>query len=250
MSTSQPAAPRRFFLVLPAAGSGQRMGSECPKQYLTINGRTLLQHTLERLGSMACFERVVLVLAAKDSWWPAIEKQLPGALREKLQIAVGGSQRADSVLNGLQALQGVAQAQDWVLVHDVVRPCIQPSDVEMLIKTLKDETAGGLLATPLRDTLKRSSVTQTVEQTVDRSNLWCAATPQMFRYELLLQALRKMAASSTLVTDEAEAMEACGHLVKLVQGRTDNLKVTWPQDLQLAALILGAELAAEPGEQS
>ncbi|MES2606601.1 MAG: 2-C-methyl-D-erythritol 4-phosphate cytidylyltransferase [Pseudomonadota bacterium] len=240
MNTTSSAAPR-YFLVLPAAGSGQRMASERPKQYLEINGRTLLQHTLERLGSMACFERIVLVLSPQDAWWPVIEQQLPSSIRQKLTVATGGSQRADSVANGLQALQGVAQRQDWILVHDVVRPCIHHSDVELLITAVKDEVAGGLLATPVRDTLKRSSDLQVVEQTVDRRNLWCAATPQMFRYRLLLESLQKVTAAGRTVTDEAEAVEACGHPVKLVQGRTDNLKVTYPQDLQLAALILRAQ---------
>lgn len=217
------------------------MGSERPKQYLEINGRTLLQHTLERLGGMACFERIVLVLSPQDTWWPTIAQQLPMEIQQRLLVTTGGSQRADSVVNGLQALQDSAQPQDWILVHDVVRPCIHRSDVERLIDAVQNEIAGGLLATPVRDTLKRSSALQVVEHTVDRNNLWCAATPQMFRYELLQQALRKVAASGQVVTDEAEAMEASGHQVKLVQGRADNLKVTYAQDLQLAALILGAE---------
>lgn len=240
MSHAQPAAPRHF-LVLPAAGIGQRMGSDCPKQYLEINGKSLLQHTLERLGSMECFFRVVLILAPQDSWWPTVASQLPVPLLGKLITVTGGNQRADSVLNGLHALRDIAAVSDWTLVHDVVRPCIRRSDVELLIATLEHDKAGGILATPVRDTLKRASTAQAVEQTVDRSNLWCAATPQMFRYGLLRAALIQMADSGRVVTDEAEAMEAGGHRVKLVQGRADNLKVTYPQDLQLAALILGAE---------
>jgi 2-C-methyl-D-erythritol 4-phosphate cytidylyltransferase len=229
----------RYFLLLPAAGSGQRMVSERPKQYLAIHGRSLLQHTLERLGSMGCFDRIVLVLAAQDRWWSTVRQQLPVTVQQKLVLATGGSQRADSVVSGLQALATIAQPHDWVLVHDVVRPCVSLSDVEKLIEAVKDAVAGGLLASPLRETLKRGTAAGTVEQTLDRRNLWCAATPQMFRYEVLLQSLLQMAAAGRTVTDEAEAVEACGYPVQLIPGRADNLKVTYPEDLELAALLLG-----------
>ena len=233
-------AGTKFHLVLPAAGSGQRMGSKRPKQYLEIHGRTLLQHTLERLGTMDCFCSIVLVLAADDAWWQGIKARLAPALQKKIVVVTGGLERCDSVRSGLLALAQLAASSDFVLVHDVVRPCVRASDVRLLIDVLSEEVAGGLLATPLRDTLKRADEAGRVETTIERTRLWCAATPQMFRYRILLQALEFMAANRRKVTDEAEAVEAMGYKVKLVQGRADNLKITYPDDLALAALILGA----------
>ncbi len=233
-------AGTRFHLVLPAAGSGQRMSADRPKQYLEIAGRTLLQHTLERLGAMDCFSSIVLVLAPDDPWWPDIESQLASALQKKILVVDGGAERCDSVRSGLLALQAKAGSNDFVLVHDVVRPCVRQSDVRLLMDALSDEVAGGLLATPLRDTLKRADDAGRVAMTVDRARLWCAATPQMFRYHILRQALEKVSVENRKVTDEAEAVEALGYQVKLVQGRADNIKITYPDDLPLAALILGA----------
>jgi 2-C-methyl-D-erythritol 4-phosphate cytidylyltransferase len=238
MSTLVP-TEARYFLVLPAAGSGQRMGAARPKQYLEVNGLPVLQHTLQRLGGMPYFSSIVLVLSADDPYWPALAPKLDAALREKIQVIDGGAQRCDSVLNGLLSLQDIANDNDWVLVHDVVRPCVHPDDVRKLIENLRHEPCGGLLASPVRETLKRSDGAGMVQQTVDRSQLWCAATPQMFRYGVLLRSLQQTRASTT-VTDEAEAVERCGHAVRLVPGRADNVKITFPEDLQLAALLLEA----------
>lgn len=237
MSASVP-TEARYFLVLPAAGSGLRMGAERPKQYLEVNGLTVLQHTLQRLGAMSCFAKVMLVLSKDDPYWPAIETRLPHALREKITIVDGGAQRCDSVLNGLLALQDAASTNDWVLVHDVVRPCVHEDDVRKLMTTVQHEPAGGLLASPVRETLKRGDSAGLVQETVDRSQLWCAATPQMFRYGVLLRSLQQTRSASA-VTDEAEAVERCGYQVRLVPGRADNVKITFPEDLQLAALLLG-----------
>lgn len=228
------------FLVLPAAGSGQRMGSDRPKQYLELLGKPLLQHTLERLGTLTDFERIVLVVAADCPWWSQVEAGLSLDLKAKLLVVNGGQERWASVQNGLQALQGIAAEDDWVLVHDVVRPCVSIDDVQRLMQTLQDDPVGGLLATPVRETLKRANDSGLVLQTVDRSGLWAAATPQMFRYRLLVDALQKTAATNRIVTDEAEAVEASGYAVRLVQGGADNPKITYPQDLALAALILAA----------
>jgi len=228
------------FLVLPAAGSGQRMGGDRPKQYLELLGKPLLQHTLERLVLIDGFECIVLVLAADDPWWPGVETALSASVRMKLKVVEGGSERFASVQNGLLALHDIAADNDWVLVHDVVRPCVGLDDVERLMQTLRDDPVGGLLASPVRETLKRADGNGVVLQTIDRTGLWAAATPQMFRYRLLRDALQKTSATNRIVTDEAEAVEASGHPVKLVQGGADNIKITWPQDLVLAALILAA----------
>lgn len=231
----------RYFLVLPAAGSGLRMGAERPKQYLDLNGLPVLQQTLQRLAAMVHFSNIVLVLSADDAYWPELADELQPALREKILLAEGGAQRCDSVLHGLMALKDLARESDWVLVHDVVRPCVHVDDVRKLIADLQQETAGGLLASPLRETLKHSDGAGMVQHTVDRSRLWCAATPQMFRYGVLLHALRQARASTAqMVTDEAEAVERIGQPVRLVPGRADNVKITFPEDLQLASLLLGA----------
>lgn len=240
--------PPRYYLVLPAAGSGQRMQSAIPKQYLEIDGTSLLQLTLERLGNMPWFARIVVALAAEDEHWPAVQARLSGKLREKLLIVTGGSERYRSVHNALQGLAGFAQPQDWVLVHDAVRPCVRTSDVALLIHSLQQETAGGLLAVPVRDTLKEAqpgasngAEVQLVARTVDRSALWLAATPQMFRFGVLQSALQQAMGQDCIATDEAAAVEALGLPVQLIRGRADNLKVTYPEDLALLAALLRAD---------
>jgi len=230
----------RHHLLLPAAGSGRRMGHEFPKQYLEIAGRTVLQHTLERLGALERIDSIMLVLSVDDPWWSTVESRLSAPVRAKLRCAAGGAERCDSVFNGLQALKAVAQPDDFVLVHDSVRPCVRIADVLRLLEAVAHEPAGGLLATPVRDTLKLATADAHVERTVDRTMLWSAATPQVFRYRILHEALVKMAAVGRKVTDEAEAVEALGHPVRLVQGSADNIKLTYADDLQLAELILGA----------
>jgi 2-C-methyl-D-erythritol 4-phosphate cytidylyltransferase len=238
MMATQAANAARYFLVLPAAGIGQRMAATKPKQYLSLLGKTVLQHTLEHLAARPCFSQVLLALAPGDSYWPEVAAQLSAELLNKIIVVTGGDQRCDSVLNSLRSLQSVATAEDWVLVHDVVRPCVHFSDVERLMAVLQTEPAGGLLASPLRETLKRSTNEQQVVTTVDRQQLWCAATPQMFRYQVLRDALEQMQQNGIVVTDEAQAVELCGHPVKLVQGRADNIKLTFPEDLRLAELLL------------
>ena len=150
------------FLVLPAAGSGQRMGGDRPKQYLELLGKPLLQHTLERLVRIDGFECIVLVLAADDPWWPGVETALSASVRMKLKVVEGGSERFASVQNGLLALHNIAADNDWVLVHDVVRPCVGLDDVERLMQTLRDDPVGGLLASPVRETLKRADGNEVV----------------------------------------------------------------------------------------
>ncbi len=235
----------RFFLVLPAAGSGIRMNSDEPKQYTIVNGLPLLQHTLLRVATYSRFTRVVLVLAPDDERWPLVESQLPISLREKLLIVTGGIQRMNSVNNALLALASEANGNDWVLVHDVVRPCLHATDIEHLIVNLHGESTGGLLAVPVRETLKESDSHQMVKSTVDRTGLWLAATPQMFRYSVLQHGLQTAIDNGLQVTDEAAAVEALGLPVKLVQGRADNIKVTYPEDLALVAVLLEAALLAQ-----
>ncbi len=230
----------RYFLILPAAGSGRRMQQAVPKQYLQVLGKTLLQHSLENLGSLVELDRILLAVSPDDQQINAVLSALPPALRAKVLLTEGGAERADSVHNAVRALTGSADPMDWVMVHDAVRPCVRRDDVLRLLAELRDEPAGGLLAQPVRDTLKHADTQGYVSGTVDRSALWQAATPQMFRHGVLLQALDHCKDRGLLVTDEAAAVERLGLLVKLVRGHSDNIKLTWPEDLALVETLLQA----------
>ena len=216
------------------------MGGTIPKQYQLINGLPILRHTLERVGVLPQITTIVVALSPEDQWWPAVLAALPPPIKKKLVTTPGGKERSDSVLNGLLALQAVAEPDDFVLVHDAVRPCVRLDDIEHLMREIDGNCAGGLLATPVRDTLKRETGTGVVAQTVARTQLWSAATPQMFKIRVLRAALEHVLQVQRPVTDEAEAVELLGHQVRLVQGSADNIKVTYPDDLELASLILGA----------
>ena len=228
-----------LWLVVPAAGIGQRMNSECPKQYLAIANRFILDITLSRLLDNAPFKGCMVPLSVQDHWWPDSES----AKDNRIQTCTGGKERADSVLSALHALDEQADDNDWVLVHDAARPCLHPHDLANLIDTLFEHPVGGLLAAPVTDTLKQAGegVTPEVEQTVDRSRLWRALTPQMFRFGALRAALESALENGHAVTDESSAMEFSGNMPLLVEGRADNLKITVPSDLALAEFILGRQ---------
>ena len=222
----------RHYAIVPAAGSGSRFGAERPKQYLDLLGRPLIWHTLAALLACQAIERVWVVLSPEDDWWSAYDWSELGARLETLRC--GGATRADSVSNGLRAASMVAADDDWILVHDAARPCLGDGMLESLLSELADDTVGGILAVPVADTLKRAGDGQRVVATEPRDGLWQAQTPQMFRYGVLCEALEKTGA----VTDEAGAIEALGLQPKLVRGDSTNLKVTYPADLALAAMIL------------
>jgi len=237
----QAATGQKFWAVIPAAGIGTRMQAEIPKQYLRVNNKCILEYSLECFCSHARIAGVVVVLAANDGHWD----QLAIAGHAKIMTAAGGAERFNSVLNGLHYLQQQADADDWVLVHDAVRPCLYHDDVDRLIAELSKHPVGGLLALPVRDTLKRVDDDGAVIETVDRSGLWHALTPQMFRLAMLEQAIAKAVAGNHMITDEAQAMELCGYRPVAVQGRADNIKITRRGDLPLAELFLtGRELQA------
>jgi 2-C-methyl-D-erythritol 4-phosphate cytidylyltransferase len=222
----------RYYAIVPAAGSGSRFGAEQPKQYLTLLGRPLIYHTLAALVACPEIERVWVVLSPDDAWWSRFDWSELGAKLETVRC--GGATRAASVGNGLQAAAMVAADDDWVLVHDAARPCLSAEMLNALFTELADDPVGGLLAVPVADTLKRADAEQRVAATEPRDGLWQAQTPQMFRYGRLCEALEK----SREVTDEAGAIEALGLLPKLVRADATNLKVTFPADLVLAAMIL------------
>jgi 2-C-methyl-D-erythritol 4-phosphate cytidylyltransferase len=223
----------RFWAVVPAAGVGKRMGADVPKQYLPVLGKPVLQHTLERLLEVDAFAGVVVALGAEDGYWP----DLPCATHPKIHVAPGGKERADSVLSALMSLETMAQTDDWVLVHDAARLCITNGDIQKLIDRLRSDPVGGILALPVTDTLKGAKAGEIVE-TIDRSRIWRALTPQMFRYGLLKRALIDAAERKLIVTDEASALELQGLRPKIVEGRPDNIKITRPEDLPLAAFYL------------
>ena len=224
----------RHYAIVPAAGSGSRFGAGKPKQYLDLLGRPLIFHTLRALTACPDIERVWVVLAPDDPWWPRFDWSELGAKLETVRC--GGATRAESVTNGLQAAAMVAADDDWVLVHDAARPCISAAMLDALFADLAQDPVGGILAVPVADTLKRADTEQRVAATEPRDGLWQAQTPQMFRYGLLGDALQKCRD----VTDEAGAVEALGLKPKLVRGDATNLKVTYPADLALAAMILRA----------
>ncbi|WP_374328468.1 2-C-methyl-D-erythritol 4-phosphate cytidylyltransferase [Azonexus sp.] len=220
----------RHYAIVPAAGSGARFGAEKPKQYLDLLGRPLIFHTLAALTAHPAIERVWVVLAPDDPWWPRHDWSELGPKLETVRC--GGATRAESVGNGLKA--ALAADDDWILVHDAARPCLSRQMLDALCDELADDPVGGILAVPVADTLKRADADQRVAATEPRDGLWQAQTPQMFRYGRLVEALAKHNA----VTDEAGAIEALGLKPKLVRGDSTNLKVTFPADLALAAMIL------------
>lgn len=220
----------RLIAIVPAAGSGSRMARAEPKQYLRLGSRTMLELTAEALAAEPRIERIVIVVAPDDDRW----RQLDFPARTKV-LTVGGASRAETVRNALVAL--APAPEDWVLVHDAARPCLTPEELGCLIDTLADDPVGGLLAVPLADTLKRAEGGR-VAATVDRSGLWRAATPQMFRSGVLARALQGDVGS---ITDEAAAIERAGHAPRLVEGAASNLKLTVPADEWLARAILQAQ---------
>lgn len=227
----------RLWALVPAAGAGRRMSTNIPKQYLPLADKSVLEHTLDTLLSCRVLAGVVLVLSAGDGYWENIQGRY---LDQSLETTIGGTERCHSVLNGLQQLAGRAAEDDWVLVHDAARPCVRLSDIEKLISALSSKTDGGLLGVPVADTMKRADSEQRITATVDREGLWHAYTPQMFRVGQLRAALQHAIDNDLLVTDEASAMEHAGYQPCMVQGQRDNIKITVPADLELAAWYLHA----------
>ena len=221
------------------------MGSKIPKQYLTINSEPLLLHSLRRLSSVSSIKKIVVVIHPEDAHWSQLEASIEPEIQNRIITVIGGDERYQSVLNGLGALTDLAQAEDWVLVHDAVRPCVRTLDIERLIEELAEgsdpNSIGGLLGSEVDNTLKRVDEDLTVVKTVDRALYWNALTPQMFRFSLLKKAIEAVVASSEPVTDEAAAMESAGHRPIMVPGNKDNIKVTREADLLLATQILEAQ---------
>ena len=227
----------RYWAVIPAAGIGTRVQADVPKQYLSIKHKTILEHTLERFCLHPKIEGVVVAISGNDDIW----KTLDISSHPKITDVEGGVERCHSVLNGLRALSDHASSNDWVLVHDAARPCLRNEDIDRLIDTLEGHDVGGLLGLPVRDTMKRADITGTIQETVDREDLWHALTPQMFHLDVLIDSLENALSKDLLVTDEAQAIELNGLQPVLVEGQPDNIKITHNNDLALAELFLSQQ---------
>ncbi|MAX33505.1 2-C-methyl-D-erythritol 4-phosphate cytidylyltransferase [Onishia taeanensis] len=229
----------RLWLIVPAAGQGRRMGADRPKQYLELDGRPVLAHTLSRLYQAFPEAGLCLCLDDDDRWFDPAWVPFADWLRSS-----GGIERADTVSLALARLGDQAGDDDLVLVHDVARPCVSLDDLTRLRAALEQEPAGALLATPVADTMKRADAAGRIATTEPRSGLWHAQTPQGFRVGLLRKALEAARLRGVTVTDEASAVEALGLAPRLVMGRRDNFKITHPEDLALAAHVLAAQAAS------
>ena len=227
---------QNIWVIIPAAGVGRRMGSDTPKQYLLLNDQTVIEHTLSVFDLHSSISEIVIAIAKEDEYWVELNIKLSKPLHK----VAGGKERCDSVLNARTFLQNKAHAGDWVLVHDAARPCLRTEDLTLLLEECQSHAAGGILAVPVRDTMKRS-VGNIIKETVDREDLWHALTPQMFRYKLLKDALESALKKNNIVTDEASAMELAGYQPLLVEGHADNLKITRPEDLALASFFLAQQ---------
>jgi 2-C-methyl-D-erythritol 4-phosphate cytidylyltransferase len=213
------------------------MGSEIPKQYLPLNGLSVIEHTLQTFLDNPKVDGVYLAISAEDSYWG--ETALGS--NPKIVTVEGGTERCHSVLNALKILQEKADLNDWVLVHDAARPCLRQDDLNLLIESLSDHPVGGLLGVPVRDTMKRTDWDGAITDTVARDGLWHAYTPQMFRFGVLHQALQSAIDKGLMVTDDASAIELAGMQPHMIEGHDDNIKITRPEDLALASFYLNQQ---------
>jgi len=238
------------YAIIPAAGIGSRMQSSIPKQYLPLCGSTVLLHSIRAILALPQVSRLYIALNPADSWWPQSRQQLSADELQRVHICEGGAERWQSVRLALHCITEHTAHNDWVLIHDAVRPCVRRQDLLALLDSCikksgadgpeagQEAVTGALLAVPVSDTLKRADAQLHVHSTVDRNQLWAACTPQMFRARDLLSAMQRCADHGVSVTDESSAMEFCGVKPLLVPCHKDNIKITYPEDLQLAEWIL------------
>ena len=242
MSASLSSANEAVWLVIPASGVGKRMAAECPKQYLKLHDKTILEHTISRFARLPQLQGVLIVVSEADEYWPDLQATLKSTFPDTLIISCfGGAERSDTVANGLRYLIQEQQisADSWVMVHDAARPCVRLGDIQSLLAIRDDDIVGGILATPVRDTMKRSEAnTKQITYTESRENLWHAQTPQLFRLAELHDALHQAELINAVITDEASAMEAVAKSVLLVEGSADNIKLTQPSDLGFIDYLL------------
>ncbi len=224
------------YVIIPAAGMGQRMGGASAKQYLPLNGRPMILHTLDVFLKHPDVSQLIVATHPQDKEWPRMAVNDPSVIRID-----GGQERCHSVWNGLEYLKQQSLTADaWVMVHDAARPCVSSEEITKLIKCVDGHRLGGILGAPVVDTIKQVKQGEIVK-TVDRSQLWRALTPQMFRFGVLYRALQKIVATNTLVSDEAMAVEFLDEGQPLmIEGSNRNIKVTYPEDIELAEKYLQA----------
>lgn len=232
MKTAQTST--KLWAIVPAAGTGSRFSKTHLKQYQTINNLTVLQHSVERLFSLP-LQGCVLAVSAQDTFIQTL------AFKQKVHLCEGGQERVNSVLNALNYLLTIANSEDYVLVHDAARPCVGIKQLEDLYITAITQQTSAILATPVRDTLKQVLDTPHIKKTVDRTALWQAQTPQIAKIGVLKAAIEQAIKCGVAITDEASALEYSQYPVQVVAGRADNIKITYPEDLVLAQLILQAQ---------
>lgn len=226
-----------LWAIIPAAGSGSRFSKSELKQYQVIQDKTVLEHTISRLNTLS-LTGYVLAIGEQDTF----AKTLNFEALDKAHFCMGGAERVHSVFNALNYLSTIASEDDWVLVHDAARPCVTQESLNHLVQTAVETGKSAILAIPVRDTLKSVEVGVTIDKTVDRSKLWQAQTPQMAQLGVLKKAIEQALLSQVNITDEASALEHSGEVVLVVQARSDNIKITYPDDLELAKLILASQL--------
>ncbi len=230
---------QKFVVIVPASGVGKRMLANCPKQYLTINNTSILTHTVSRLLSHPLINQVVLALGKDDQYFA--ESEL--ASNPKVIRVEGGKERVNSVLNALVSID--EKQNPWVLVHDAARPCVTHQDIDKLISQCISDDCGGLLASPVRDTMKRGYLdnndSSKVNKTVERTQLWHALTPQMYKTAELRDAINRALSLDLAITDESSAIEYAGLASTLVNGSSENIKITHPDDLALAEFFLNKQ---------
>ena len=227
LNKNQSSSKQPCWLIIPAAGVGQRVGSDIPKQYIKLNDKTIIERTLSIFINYARIKKIVVVLNQHDTIW----SELTIANHPLILTTEGGDTRAHSVLNGLMMLRSQAQQDDWVMVHDAVRPYIKVELIDRLLSTINHHPVGGLLGMPVHDTLKQVNQQQQVEKTMMRDNIWQAQTPQCFRFNHLLQALQTCLAKNIAITDESSAIEYLGLRPLMIKGHIDNVKITTTDDL-------------------
>ncbi|MDG1694639.1 MAG: 2-C-methyl-D-erythritol 4-phosphate cytidylyltransferase [Porticoccaceae bacterium] len=227
----------KIWAIVPAAGQGQRFSDTKPKQFFELNGQLIAEHSLSRLLAVPQIEQIIVPSDIDCIWW----SQVLSIKHSKTRQVKGGEQRAHSVLNGILSLTELASDNDWVLVHDIARPCVTKTDINQLIMAVKDHPVGGILTAKIEETVKQVALDNHISATVDRTHHRLAQTPQMFRYGLLKHAISACLEENIIPTDEAFAIEHAGLKVLSVEGRRDNIKITRQEDLPIASAIINSQ---------
>ena len=227
---------RKLWAIIPASGTGSRFSKTALKQYQTIQDQTVLEHTVTRINQLP-LSGCVLAISANDHFAQTLKFEH----QDKMHFCMGGAERVNSVLNALSYLSDIADENDWVFVHDAARPCVSIESLENLIVYALQNNTHAILATPVRDTLKLVDSHGVIDRTVSRSQLWQAQTPQLSKLGLLKKSIEQALENNVEITDEASALEYTGEQVSVVMGRSDNIKITYPEDLDLARLIIQSQ---------